>query len=299
MKKAITFLVLILILSVGFLANADNPFTTKPENQHATPKPVFKSKLFVKIIIWQHYLKEKISSLVRQAKTTGSIQPLIFLIIAAFAYGAVHAAGPGHGKAIALSYVLSQRPTYVHGLLFSNFLALFHGISGIIFVFTIRIILNATVVNNLETVTHVTQIISYSIIACFGLGIFIYSIYKMIKSKDKNQLDFGNKPTRQYVHPVLSAAVVGSIPCPGVVMVMLFTLSMDLIVLGIILGISISIGMAFTISIVVLLAMSGKAVSVAMVTKKNKLAVFIEQWIEIFAGLALMILGTLFLGANL
>ncbi|MCD6224575.1 MAG: hypothetical protein J7K32_03455, partial [Deltaproteobacteria bacterium] len=173
-----------------------------------------------------------------------SIRPLFFLIMAAFIYGVIHAAGPGHGKAIALSYVLSQRPSYIHGILFGNFIALFHGVSGIVFVLFIRLVLNTSITNNLDHVTRITQISSYSIIACLGLGIFIHSLYKLIKNNAEKQHHFDNKQTRQYLNPFLSAFVVGCIPCPGVVMVMLFALSMDLIGLGIILGITISIGMA-------------------------------------------------------
>jgi len=299
MKKSKIILILLLIFSLVSLASAHNPFTTKPENQHAALKPAFKSKLFVKIIAWQHQLKEKMTSLLRQAKAADSMRPLFFLIMAAFTYGVIHATGPGHGKAIALSYVLSQRPKYIQGILFGSSIALFHGASGIIFVLFIRIVLNTSIVNNLECVTHITQIISYSIIACFGLGIFVNGIYKLIKNNDENQRRFDNKQTRQYVNPILSAFVVGSIPCPGVVMVMLFALSMDLITLGIILGVTISIGMALTISILVTIAMSGKAAALTIVTQKGKLAILVEYWIEIFAGAALATLGLLFLGANI
>jgi ABC-type nickel/cobalt efflux system permease component RcnA len=304
MKKFITILVLLLlpIALLPFppipLASASNPFTTKPEKQHTAPGPAFKNKIFVKIITWQYQLKEKMTYLIRQAKATDSIRPLFFLIIAAFIYGVIHAAGPGHGKAITLSYVLSQRPSYIHGILFGNFIALFHGVSGIVFVLLIRVVLNTSIINNLEHVTRITQIISYSIISCLGLGIFINSLYKLIKNDAKNQRNFDNRQNRQYVNPILSAFVVGCIPCPGVVMVMLFALSLDLIGLGIILGIMISMGMALTMSIVVLIAISGKVASFN-IAKKNKTAILVEHSIETFAGAALATIGLLLLFANI
>ena len=299
MKQSIIFLILLLTFSIAPLASAHNPFTTKPENQHAAPMPVTSNKFFAKIIIWQHKLKAKISSLVRQAESTGSIKPLLLLIMAAFAYGVIHAAGPGHGKAIALSYVLSQRPSYIRGMLFSNCMALFHGASGIVFVLVIRFILKTNIIKNLETFTNITQVISYSIIACFGLGIFIHGIYKLIKKNDQKQHTYETFKSGKYTNPVLLALVVGSIPCSGVVMVMLFTLSMNLIALGIILGITISIGMALTVSIVVLITISGKVALLTAISKNSKRAVFIEYGIKVFAGLLLMTLGILFLGANL
>ena len=299
MKQSVICLILLLTLSIAPLASVATPFTSKPENQEAAPVPVIKNKFFAKIIIWQYKLKIKMSSLVRQAETTHSIKPLLLLIMAAFAFGVIHAAGPGHGKTIALSYVLSQRPSYIQGMLFSNCMALFHGASGIIFVLFIRLILKTTIIKNLAVVTNITQIISYSTITCFGLGIVIHSIYKLIKKYDQKQHTFETLKSNRYTKPVLLALVVGSTPCSGVVMVMLFTLSMNLIGLGILLGITISIGMALTVSIVVLITISGKVASFTAISKKGKRTVFIEYGIEVFAGLLLMILGTLFLGANL
>ena len=305
MKNSIIILS-VLLLTISLLpfppvplADASNPFTAKSEKQNSVYMPAPKNKLFVKIITWQYQLKKKITLLLKQAKSGDNIRPLFFLVMAAFMYGVIHAAGPGHGKIIALSYVLSQRPSYLHGILFGNFIALFHGLSGILFVLFIRIILKTSIINNLEHVTRITQIISYSIIACFGLGIFIKSLYKLIKNNDKNQCHSDNKQTRQYVKPLLSAFVVGCIPCPGVIMVMLFALSLDLIGLGIIIGIAISIGMALTLSSVILIAISGKATSFNITQQNKRTAILVESWIEIFAGAALTTLGLLFLFANI
>ena len=299
MKQFVIFLILLLFFSIPPLASASNPFTTKPENQHSAPMPLISNKVFAKIITWQYKLKAKMSLLIQEAESSGSIKPLLLLIMAALAYGVIHAAGPGHGKAIALSYVLSQRPSYLQGMLFSSCTALFHGISGIIFVLVVRLILETNIIKNLETVTNMTQLISYSIIVCFGFVIFIHSIYKLRKKYGQKQHICETFKSEKYTNPVLLAFIVGCIPCPGVVMVMLFALSMDLITLGIILGITISIGMALTLSIVALIAISGKFVSFIAISKNSKQALFIENGIEIFAGLLLMTLGILFLGANL
>ncbi|MCK5312903.1 MAG: hypothetical protein KAJ62_12375, partial [Desulfobacteraceae bacterium] len=195
MKKSISLsiiFVLLLFFLFTSLSNAGNPFTTNQENKQTSspaiaPQSVILNTIFVKIIVWQQYLKEKMTLLIRQAKADGSITPIWFLILTAFSYGVIHAAGPGHGKAIALSYVLAQRPSYIQGLLFSNFIALFHGLSGIVFVLFIRFILNTSMMDNLDQVTNITQVASYSIIACLGAIIFLYSIYKIVKNKDETQ----------------------------------------------------------------------------------------------------------------
>ncbi len=303
MRHIILFTILAAtLLFAGFSSceGAGNPFTTKQNTFSPLPgktvssKSTVLSKVFLKIIVWQQYLKEKMTHLVKQAREGGSVKPVLVLIFIAFSYGVIHAAGPGHGKAVALSYVLAQRPSFVQGLLFSNSIAFFHGVSGIIFVLFVYFVLKSNIMGSLDSITNITQVISYGLIACLGLGIFFYSIYKLVKNN--NGL---SERKDKSLNPVLSAAIVGCIPCPGVVIVMLFALSMNLLYLSVILGIAISLGMGLTISIVILLAISGKLFSLNAASRSGKNTGRLEIWIELFAGMVLMLLGGLFLGANL
>lgn len=282
------------------IAHAQNPFFAQPKKEPAAPSPVMNSELLEQIQIWQHALREKMSQLVHQAKNTGNVKPLSFLLLAAFAYGAIHAAGPGHGKAIAFSYILSQRPTVLQAMLFSNALALFHGVSGILFILVVRVLLGLGMTKNLETVTYVTQLVSFGLITCLGLWIVVKGLVTL--NTRRNGSGSGTpRPNRRgrYAGPVLSALMIGAVPCPGVVTVMLFALSMELIVLGVVLGIAISVGMALTVSVVVLMAMSGKAVSLLVASKDAKRLMLVESFIQTVAGLALTVLGLLFFLANL
>ena len=299
----ITFLLLCLfvvcILVMQHPVSAQNPFTAKPQSKvhHTTTHPAAKNMFLSIITRWQHRLNQKMSNLVREAKETHSVKPLVFLLLVAFAYGMLHAAGPGHGKTFAISYILSQRPKLLRGMLFGGSIALFHGLSGIMFVLIIHIILQKSVTGTLEDVTRITQIISFSLIACLGLGILIKSSYKWIKSANGRHPAYNGNHKRHLYGPLLSALIVGMIPCSGVVMVMLFALSMKLVGLGIMLGITISMGMALTITFVVVMVMSGKAVSLGMVGKHGSLAIIIENLIEAIAGLMIAVLGLLFLAA--
>ena len=254
---------------------AQNPFTAKPKSEahHVSTHPAARNPFLSMIALWQHRLNQKMAGLMRKVKATNSVKPLAFLLAIAFGYGVIHAAGPGHGKGFAISYILSQRPKLLRGMLFGNFIALFHGLSGIMFVLIIRVILQKSVTGTLEDVTRITQIISFSLITCLGLGILTKSIYKWIKSAKSSHITLNGSHKRHFSGPLLSALVVGMIPCPGVVMVMLFALSMELVGLGIMLGITISIGMALTITCVVVIVMSGKAVALGMVAKHGNLEI--------------------------
>ncbi len=271
---------------------AHNPFTAKPEKQHNAPNPIIKSKLFVKIIIWQQQLREKMATLIREAKSEKRIAPLVILALSAFLYGVVHSAGPGHGKAVALSYILSCKPSLVQGVMFGNLVAITHGCSGIFLVLAVKFIFQAGMSSSLETMTYYTQMISYSLITCLGLLIFARTLYKWIKGHSKTQ-------DKIFANPILTALAVGIIPCPGVVMVMLFALSMDMTWLGILLGGTISLGMASTITLIVLAGMSGKAAVLSLASKKAVLLTGIENVMEATAGLLVATLGFILLGTVL
>jgi len=298
MKNSLAFTLLISILiSTVSIGNAHNPFTTKPEAQHRAPAPPVKNEFFAKIILWQHQLRQQMSELVRETKATGSPRPLFFLLGVAFVYGMVHSVGPGHGKVIALSYILTQRPRLSQGVLFGNLIALFHGISGILLVLIIRLLLQKSITETMENVSRITQLISFGLITCLGLAIFIHGIYRWTKSENGNQTH-SNKKNR-FVNPVLSSLAVGIIPCPGVVLVMLFALSMNMIGLGIIMGLTISLGMALTITCVVLVGLSGKSASLSMASGKKGFSIIFERLIELIAALAVTSLGLLFFCATI
>lgn len=278
---------------------AQSPFIAKPKSKahQMITNPAAKNSFLSMISMWQRRLNQKMADLVHEAKETHSVKPLAFLLLISFAYGMLHAAGPGHGKALAVSYILSQRPKLFRGMFFGSFIALFHGLSGIMFVLIIHIILQKSITGTLEDVTRITQIISFSLIVCLGLGILIKSGYRWIKSTEGGNPAYNGNHKRHLYGPLLSALLVGMIPCSGVVMVMLFALSMKLVGLGIMLGITISMGMALTITCIVVMVISGKAVSLGMVGRYGNLAITMEKLIEIIAGLMVASLGSLFLAA--
>ncbi len=278
---------------------AQNPFTAEPKSKtfQTTTNPAAKNSFLSMISLWQHRLNQKMADLVHEAKESHSVKPLAFLMLISFAYGILHAAGPGHGKALAVSYILSQRPKFFRGMFFGSCIALFHGLSGIIFVLIIHIVLQKSITGTLEDVTRITQIISFSLIICLGLGILIKGSYKWIKRAKSVHPAYNANHKRHLYGPLLSALMVGIIPCSGVVMVMLFALSMKLVGLGIMLGITISLGMALTITCTVVMVMSGKAVSLGVIGRHSDLAITVENLIETIAGFMIAMLGLLFLSA--
>lgn len=293
MKKAYFFFIFLFLFSTVPLGVAHNPFTSKPEKNHKVLTSPVKSTFFVKIVFWQHQIREKMSRLIREARSEKKITPIFLLAMFAVGYGVIHSAGPGHGKAIALSYILSCRPNLPQSILFGNLVALTHGLSGIFLVLGVKFILHASMTQSLETMTYITQMISFSLISLLGGFIFIRSLINWFKKKS---IDEKRPP---FFNPYITAFSVGLIPCPGVVMVMLFALSLNLMGLGIFLGFCIALGMTSTITVIVLLGMSGKAVALRLSRRNRSVHHILAYSIETAAGLLVASLGLILLRANL
>lgn len=294
MKQILILVVIFCVLfSLTCPAWPHNPFTSKPENQHPAPEPPFKSQLFVKIIEWQHTLRMQMSQLIRISESKGNIIPLLLLMGFAFAYGLLHAAGPGHGKIIATSYVLTHNTSIPTGLLFGLCIAILHGFSGAIGVIGLHYIIQKSVTETLATATSVTQIISFGLITLLGLGILIKNGYGFLSQSAHQNKEETQKISRKSLLPWIAA--VGLVPCPAVVMVMLFCLSMDVLILGLVLAACISLGMAATISFVVTAAIIGKS-GILHAVPKNRTQI-IEKIVGILSGAVIMAFGMLFLFA--
>ncbi|MBW1820577.1 MAG: hypothetical protein JRI92_02255 [Deltaproteobacteria bacterium] len=298
MSKLLTGTLIIIFLSVCIPPSAaQNPFTSKAQPPNASQKQAMPNHFLAKISFLQHQLNQKMAALTRQAKETGSMKPFFFLFIIAFSYGILHAAGPGHGKAVAASYIISQKGKIVDSLLFGNMIALFHGFSGILLVLIVYFVLNSSVSGTLLDVSRITQIISYSLILLLGAILLTKSIYSWCRRTIIDQCYSDGYTRGRKLGSLATAFVVGMIPCPGVVLVMLFSVSMDMIGLGFLLALSMTLGMAVTISAVVVIGTVGKNLALGALQSRRDLAGIVGQLIETIAALMIMALGALFLAA--
>ena len=298
MNKILTGVLIIIFLSFCIPPSAaQNPFTSKAQPPKASQQQAMPNHFLAKISFWQHQLNQKMAALTRQAKETGSMKPFFFLFIIAFSYGILHAAGPGHGKAVAASYIISQKGKVVDSLLFANMIAFFHGFSGMFLVLFIYFVLNSSVSGTLLDVSRITQIISYSLILLLGTVLLTKSIYLWCRRTviDRRYPDGYTRGRK--IGSLATAFVVGMVPCPGVVLVMLFSLSLDMIGLGFLLALSMTLGMAVTISAVVVIGTIGKNLALGALQRRRDLAGIVGQIIETIAALMIMALGALFLAA--
>ena len=298
-----TRLLLCLALYLTFLpgpvqAEAGNPFLSRKAPENASRDLSMPQFSFLgKVALYQQQLKEKMAALIREARKGEEIAPILTILLIGFAYGVIHAAGPGHGKAVAMSFMLSRNASMGGGLLFGTLIAFFHGLSGAVCVLGLRFILQKGVSGTLGTVSYVTQIVSFSLVTLLGLGILLTKGHALFSRSGS-----GSNPTKTNFKESNMALLpwaftVGVIPCPAVVMVLLFCLSMNMLILGLFLAAFISLGMAVTISLVVIAVSAGKGLSISALAKKGHRRV--EGIIGMVSGLIITSLGLLFLATTL
>jgi len=154
------------------------------------------------------------SGLIRIAQSDGSVKPLFVLIGLAFLYGAIHAAGSGHGKVVAMSYVLSHRSTVLGGILFGFCFAFIHALSGAIGALGLRYIIQRGVCETLASVASVTQIVTFGLITLLGLGVLLKHGYALLfpSALDKGTglgLYISNQTIRQHGGSISVESVKG------------------------------------------------------------------------------------------
>ena len=298
--KMITFgLLLFPLIWLVVPAKAQNPFISKDDQRQVSPAPGLPNPFLARIAFWQQQLNQKMAALTRQAKETGSLRPLLALIIIAFTYGVLHAAGPGHGKAVAVSSLLSRRKKTGRGIILGNLIALFHGLSGVGLVFIVHFALRKSITGSLESTARATQIISYSLIVLLGAVLLTKSLVSLRRHTGNKGSSNNGRSEERLMHPMAVALAVGMIPCPGVVLVMLFCLSMNVMGLGLLLAFSVILGMGVTISAVGVVAIGGKNLALGVMEGRHKMAEKIERGIETAASLMLMIIGLFFLAVTI
>ncbi|MCA1491947.1 nickel/cobalt transporter [Sinorhizobium alkalisoli] len=89
------------------------------------------------------------------------------LVGLSFTYGVLHAAGPGHGKAVISSYMIANETELKRGVLLSFLSSLLQGVVAILLIGAVYLVLRGSSIN-MTRATQSLEIASYGLIAAFG-----------------------------------------------------------------------------------------------------------------------------------
>lgn len=109
------------------------------------------------------------------------------LVGLSFAYGVLHAAGPGHGKAVISSYMLANEVALRRGVVLSFASAVLQGITAIVVIGAVFVFLRGTTIK-MGDATDALEIASYALITVFGMWLLLRKLKTMVPAFSGPQL---------------------------------------------------------------------------------------------------------------
>lgn len=296
----ITKLTILIFVFATVLLAADNPFVSeKPSKKLAESiqYPVFVQKILSKIAPIQHKLTKRLTKLTLELKNKKSKKTFFIIIFISFIYGMIHALGPGHGKTITFFYFLSKQAEIKKGIIAGNLIAFLHAGSAIIIVLTLYLIIRQSYLTAFEDLGRIIKLISYALIALIGLFLSIRAFVRLKKEKTLQGDSITYNPAdSKSILPI--AIAIGIVPCPGAVIILLFSIAMGVLKIGIILTFFMALGMAITISSVGVMTIFTRQGVLKLVSSKNKLRNILQMIIEITSSLLILFLGVILFLVN-
>ncbi len=188
-----------------------------------------------------------------------------------FIYGVVHAAGPGHGKAVIAAYVLASRSALKRGIAMAMAAALLQALVAIALVGVFSIMLNATAAS-LSSMAGQIERISFAAVALVGTWLLWRKAGRLAGLTGSQTMQDSQDHHHHHNHhhdencgcghshaPVvpqeaglrdMAMAVVaaGIRPCSGAILVLVFALAQGLFGVGIAAALVMALGTALTTS---------------------------------------------------
>ena len=207
--KLCTLLALVCLAVSVFLPPADaqqpevkkSPFaiTAGSPAASANAGPANTGGIWGWVLATQAYYHRELATAVRDIKSAHPLAAAATLAFISFAYGVLHAAGPGHGKAVISSYVLANRQTVRRGILLSFLAAFFQAVSAIALVGVLAIALKATSLT-MRAAESWIEILSWALVALVGVWLLYRQIAPLVAPKSTPFVSPARGPTTAFAH---------------------------------------------------------------------------------------------------
>ena len=186
-----------------------------------------------------HYFNTELSSHFR-AIDQGNLMPMMLIFALSFGYGVVHAIGPGHGKALVAGYLLANPTKRSHVFQIGFMIAIVHALSALVVTLAATYLIQISAMKLFRQVNPPLFQISGGLIVLMGCWL-LYDVWRSRTITKENI-----RPHNSRFGVVVLAGVV---PCPGVITLCFFAITLGHIGIGMIAAMFMSLGMGLTISL--------------------------------------------------
>jgi len=243
-------------------------------------------RAYIWLTAWQAEINRQLASAVRDIRTGNPFLATLVLAGLSFAYGVLHAAGPGHGKAVISSYVLANERTVRRGIALSFLAALIQGFSALVVVAILVLVLKATGLTMKATEAWL-ETASWALVAAVGAWLLWGQLRRLphkpaiahaghthhhghghhhhAHDRDGACCDHAHMPDPKQLEGEWSwrkalpiALAVGVRPCTGAILVLVFAIGQGLWWAGVFATFAMAIGTAITVSALAALAVGSR-----------------------------------------
>lgn len=287
---AVLAFMLFFIGPAGLLAN---PFVSSPKE---TGPLVRSSQGSGPLVNTQLSLREQIAAALNTFHENPRLSTILAIIGAAFIYGILHAAGPGHRKTVVFSLFLGKPAKPWEPLLAGFVSSMVHAGMGILIVLGFSI-LRGTIISlgDAEQLREYLDLGTFLLLGFIAILLICYRgwcFFKELFGKNKPQktallledslLGTGTSSKQALSREVYILLFITSlVPCPGAMMLLLFSLYGDLLWLGVMGVIAMSIGMGLVISVAGYLAYFGNTGLFMGLKKRGPLLDVVSHGLEL------------------
>jgi len=246
----------------------------------------------------------RLSGALRAAREDGSA--LWSLVLLGFAYGAFHAAGPGHGKAVIAGWIVASERALHRGVSLAFAAALLQALVAIGLVLVMSLALGATA-QAMTGAANVVEIASFAALALLGLALLPRKARRLAALLDPPSrraiqagpaCDHYHGPDpasleRQQGFADLAGVVVaaGARPCSGAVILLVFALAQGMLAAGVAAVLAMALGVALTTSAVAALAVLAKGAALRLASGRGRGGLLAGAALETLAAALLATLG--------
>jgi len=263
---------------------------------------------------WFGNIQRRLSILFTRAMTAirdrNSSTAIWIGVLLSFIYGILHTLGPGHGKAVVISYFVGHGGSLGRGIRMGSQIAVFHVLSAVVVVLLTNFIIRQAT-GHVPSDFRLVKLISYSVITVIGVYM-LWQALRIVMFKpaghghehglDSVGGDAGHHSScacsshsTQHAGPVgWLALAVGAVPCTGALLVLLLGLSNDLLGPAILMVVAMSLGMAISMSGIGILAILGRRYVDRKFIQSDSLPVGFGHAIRITAAALIVIVGISF-----
>ena len=272
------------VVAAPSVAQAERPFQWRRLYRTAQQKLVRQQKI----------LRKKMTGLMGKMHEQPLGAPLWTFMGMAFFYGMIHAVGPGHGKIIIGSYFLSRRGSLKQSLLLGLLFAVTHVFTAVVLLLIGHALLQVSTSSLLDQADQWLGAFSGLLLILIGSLLVVRALRgPSAHTALHNSL---NQPSE--LKGLCSiAATAGLVPCPGAALILLFALSQQLLVPGLLAMLALALGMALTVSLSALTTMAARG-ALLHTLQSSRWVVLAGRLFGTVGGLIIVTLGVLLISSG-